>query len=272
MNVSISAQLGLPATVHLDQGLVELISSRPPWLPFTLFSQLQIARHALSIGTIPASGSLSTLGSFFEIELRIVEEQSTAFWSPTDRIIFLGTKLMLYICTREATSSWWLINGYLTATSIVQVAASGDFPWAYAPLRIHKIVLNAVCLLLLLKCTRYRHPISTDTFALNNLICRGRELLSQLPTSSGDFISRVLMVVDLLSDVSGRPRSENDLEKLLVIKTRMGANIALSAAKFAREESMRMQEGIGNQTLLNPSELAGMEDLDMLLDMDWGLE
>jgi hypothetical protein len=41
--LSVSAQLGLPATVQLDDGLLEILASKGLWLRETLLCQLQIA-------------------------------------------------------------------------------------------------------------------------------------------------------------------------------------------------------------------------------------
>jgi hypothetical protein len=49
--LSVSAQLGLPATVQLDDGLLEILASKGLWLRETLLCQLQIALVASRISS-----------------------------------------------------------------------------------------------------------------------------------------------------------------------------------------------------------------------------
>ncbi|GIJ81605.1 hypothetical protein Asppvi_000104 [Aspergillus pseudoviridinutans] len=278
--LSVSAQLGLPATVQLDDGLLEILASKAPWLPETLLCQMQTASVASRISSTLGGCKWSTgcpthdyyvLVRHFETDLRVLENQFAASWSSADHIIYLGTQLMLYIIAlstdegKQASSqSSWVICSYSTAICLVQKASSMGSKWLFAPVRLHKIVLNAVCFLLLLKSFRYRE--SFDPIPLSNAINQGLELLQGLSVTPGDFMSRAFSLLDQLSQLTNKCESRDMPNEFLPVKSRMGANVAFSTAVRARELMKKQQDDQGCSGMVD---LPVMQDIDQLLDLDW---
>lgn len=288
-NVSISAQLGLPATVRLDCGLLGILTSKPSWLPDTLFSQLHIARQALNIGSTLGDCMSSNTGLLdesapfvrnFEAELRVLEFQSHHSWSPADRIIYCGTQIMLYTLALTIDSSksknavhldsqsHWLVCASVAATTTIQTALSMGDQLLYAPARLQKIVLNAICLLLLMKGSRYSELVEKHT--LDNAINQGRELLRDLSTTTGDFMSRACSLLDQLGRFTERLKPEDKTEQFLLVRLRMGANVPFTTAIRAREALRKSHANTPHDIWQEPdmSDL-DLQDIDLPLGFDW---
>ncbi|GFG26455.1 hypothetical protein IFM61606_06437 [Aspergillus udagawae] len=279
-NISVSAQLGLPATVQIDDGLLEILALKPPWLPETLLRQLQTASVASQISSTLEGCKWSTgcptpdynlLVRHFETDLRVLEIQCGASWSLEDHIVYLGTQLMLYVIVlstdednRASSPSSWVICTYSTAVCLLQKASSMGRKWLFAPVRLHKIVLNAVCFLLLLKRFRYRE--SFDPIPLSNAINQGLELLQGLSVTPGEFMSRALSLLDQFSQLIDKSQSRDMPNELLPVKFRMGANVAFSTAVRARELIKEEQDDQGCSDI---ADLPVMQDIDQLLGLDW---
>ncbi|GFF89722.1 hypothetical protein IFM47457_08246 [Aspergillus lentulus] len=281
-NISVSAQLGLPATVQLDDGLLEILASKGPCLRETLLCQLQIASVASRISSALGGPKWTTgcptheynlMVRHFETDLRVLEIQYAASWSLADHIVYLGTQLMLYIIAlsadegRQANSpSSWVVCGYSTAICLVQKASAMESKWLFAPIRLHKIVLNAICFLLLLKRFPYWESLEFDLLLLNNTINQGLELLPGLSVTPGDFMSRALSLLDQFSQLVDKFQSRDMPNEFLPVKFRMGANVAFSTAVQARELIQKQQDHQGCSDMVD---LRVMQDIDQLLDLDW---
>ncbi|KAF4177922.1 hypothetical protein CNMCM8927_008974 [Aspergillus lentulus] len=281
-NISVSAQLGLPATVQLDDGLLEILASKGPCLRETLLCQLQIASVASQISSALGGPKWTTgrpthefnlMIRHFETDLRVLEIQYAASWSLADHIVYLGTQLMLYIIAvsadegRQASSpSSWVVCGYSTAICLVQKASAMESKWLFAPVRLHKIVLNAICFLLLLKRFPYWESLEFDLLLLNNTINQGLELLPGLSVTPGDFMSRALLLLDQFSQLVDKFQSRDMPNEFLPVKFRMGANVAFSTAVRARELIQKQQD---HQECSDMVDLRVMQDIDQLLDLDW---
>ncbi|KAL2835560.1 hypothetical protein BJY01DRAFT_223419 [Aspergillus pseudoustus] len=258
LNVSICAQMGVSPTVQFDRGLSQtILATNPVWLPGTLFSQLQIARHALSISSMAMDfvTGTSPLITHFETELRLLEAQFNSSRFVTEKLIVLGTKLMLYICAITASSNHpttentpsglldpspsplLLCRAYFTATAIIETAASFETKriWRYTPLRLHKIALNALCLLFLVKCSSSAALDSIDRTSLDTAILQGRELFNDLSIVPDDFMARANTAFDRLTTIAASSRFE--ATSLFLVKSRMGANAAFTAARHAAAPS-----------------------------------
>lgn len=143
-DASLNAQLGLPATIQLDHSLLEILAPKPKWLPDTLYRQLHISRQAFKISSTLGYDETRTTALIpglpvirtFETELRGLEYQFSLSWSPTEYIISLGSRIMLYTfaLTLEplensdgieiASPSHWLIQAYEASATIIQTASS----------------------------------------------------------------------------------------------------------------------------------------------------
>ncbi|KAL2812699.1 hypothetical protein BJX63DRAFT_395831 [Aspergillus granulosus] len=303
LNVSISAQIGIPPAIQIDQGpVLAIIMSKPGWLPDSLFSQLHIARHGVNISSWAeeylSSDARSTMHEsntlihHFENELRLLKSQFNDSSLPSEQLVFLGTKLMLYICALTASGSqttadrtasasplsspnrWLLARAYLTATSIIQAALSLETGerWLYAPVRLHKIALNALCLLYLIKCSSVSGSDAIDQTMLGDTICRGQVLFKDLPIVPGDFMSRANAVFDKLTAIAATSRTR--IPDLLQVKSRLGANAAFSAARRAKSApSLWFSSATGAEVPEEPHEMiSNPRALDnlLLLDIDLG--
>ncbi|KAB8227462.1 fungal specific transcription factor domain-containing protein [Aspergillus alliaceus] len=289
-NVSTSAQLGLPATIRLDCGLLGILTSKPSWLPDTLFSQLHIARQALNIGSTLGdcissnTGLLDETAPFvrnFETELRALEFQSHHSWSPADRIIYCGTQIMLYtlaltidsskskITVHMDSHSHWLVCASVAATTTIQTALSIVDQLLYAPSRPQKIVLNAICLLLLMKGSRYSELVEKHT--LDSAINQGGELLRDLSTTTGDFMSRACSLLDQLGRYTERLKPEDKTEQFLLVRLRMGANVPFTTAIRAREALRKSRANTPHDINWQEPEMSDLElqDIDLPLGFDW---
>jgi hypothetical protein len=138
--------------------------------------------------------------------------------------------------------------------------------WLFAPVRLHKIVLDAVCFLLLLKRFRYRESLDFDLLLLSNTINQGLELLRGLSVTPGDFMSRALALLDQFSQLIDKFQSRDMPNECLPVKFRMGANVAFSTAVRARELIQKQRDHQGSSDMVD---LRVMQDIDELLDLDW---
>ncbi|KAL2443702.1 hypothetical protein ABEF95_010789 [Exophiala dermatitidis] len=288
-NLSVNGGLGLPATIQLDQGLLELLATKPAWLPDLLCHQLHISRHTFNIssslgccessstGLLPAAAPVVRM---FETELRTLECRYYASWSPIEYIIFLGCRMILYtfaiashdndddnnnnninndgggstggLYNNSSSSSGgnfvaieslshWLIQGYATATATIQTASRVPEQLFHAPYRVQKMVANAACFLLLLKFSRH-HGLVEDSVLSGNLT-HGWHILRRLSVAPGDFMARASILFERFvtstayvatTTRDGGPGQIQRTMAFLPIRSRMGANVALSAVLRVR--------------------------------------
>ncbi|KAL2443695.1 hypothetical protein ABEF95_010702 [Exophiala dermatitidis] len=308
-NLSVNGGLGLPATVQLDQGLLELLATRPAWLPDLLCHQLHISRHTFNIcsslgccessstGLLPAAAPVVRM---FETELRALECRYYASWSPVEYIIFLGCRMILYTFAiashdndgdnnNDGTAdpylrssnnnsssssggsfvaieslSHWLVQGYVAATATIQTASRVPEQLFHAPSRVQKMVANAVCFLLLLKCSRH-HGLVEDSVLSGNLT-HGWHILRRLSVAPGDFMARASMLFErfitrtaYIDTTTTRDGGQGQVQRtmaFLPIRSRMGANVALSAVLRIRYCLANHNNNNSNSNNLNSSTLA----------------
>jgi hypothetical protein len=172
------------------------------------------------------------------------ECQHSASWSPTDYLVFLGCRMMLYTFALATESpenndsigiespSHWLIQGYVTTMATVQTVSSIRNQVFCAPSRLHKMLMDAVCFPLLLKCSRHYDLVNST---LCSGITQGWEMLQGLSITSEDFMSRAYLLIERLSRYSDTLGPQDETEGLLLVKSRMGANVSLSTVLPARE-------------------------------------
>ncbi|KAH8688725.1 hypothetical protein BGW36DRAFT_331149 [Talaromyces proteolyticus] len=297
MNVSVTSQLGLPTTIRLDRGLLEILAAKPDWLPDTLYYQLHISRQAFNIAsTLEDCGSLSNDGlssdqlpviRVFDTELKALEYRFSTSWSLSDHLTFLGCRMMLYTLALTAISeslenddrnhvlgvespSHWVTQGYLTAIATIRTAASMRDKLLTSPTRLHKLLMNAVCYLLLLKCSRYQDLVVSTT--LSSGISQGWNILRGLSITPGDFTSRACLILERLARYSEMLQPQDRTNGLLVLKSRMGANIAFSTALRTREFSRKIQHyqaSSESDTIEQHADNLGIEDQSFSMESSW---
>lgn len=293
---SVSAQMGLPATVQLDQSLLDMLAVQPPWLPDCLYQQLHIARHAYNISSTLGYCESSPTGLLphtttvirtFDGDFRLLERQFSSSWATSEYMILLACRMMLYIfaITSESAEkqdaavddaaaisiespSHWLVQCYMVASAIIQTASDSQDQMLLSPARLQRYVINAVCFMLMLKCSR--HHALVDQAALNNSISRGWETLQGFSLVTNDFMARACLLIELLSKYSDTLKPEDKTKPFLTVRSRMGANIAISSVRQAEEYYKRTA---GEETSLNGgdimSETFEIDDLNLFADINW---
>ncbi|KAH8809408.1 hypothetical protein F5884DRAFT_674124 [Xylogone sp. PMI_703] len=286
-NISTSIQLGLPATVQLDKGLLELMYNKPTWLPETLQRQLLISRQALNIcstlGYCESSntGLLPEFKSFirnFEGELKALEYQLSSSWSSTEYINFLGCRMVLYtfaltsenlessLPKPEALSNWPM-QAYIVAINTIRTGLCVQDTLFFSPIRLQKMIVNAICFLLLLKCSR--HYDSVDHSELCNAITQGWESMQKLSVTTDDFMYRACLFTERLSKYSDTMQPKDRTQSLLLVNSRMGANVSFSTLLQGRDSDRKTQE----VTALSDEEpsmtMLNFEDENLFADIDW---
>ncbi|EXJ90379.1 hypothetical protein A1O1_03480 [Capronia coronata CBS 617.96] len=281
-NLSVNNGLGLPATVKLDQGLLECLAAKPAWLPTRLHQQLHLSRHALNISSTLGNCESSSTGLLpcatpvirtFETELRALECQFYTSWFATEYILFLGCRMTLYTFALSADNnhnqgipgsasspsrpkgldvgvefqSHWLSQAYVTATATIQTSSGIHDQMFHAPSRVQKTLVNAVCFLLLLKYSRHHTLVEHST--LCDSITQGYLALKGLSITPADYISRACQLVDRFGKVSYDERLGRELggdgdnsDRFLPVVSRMGTNLTLSAVFRARHWLAKTQE------------------------------
>ncbi|RFU35060.1 hypothetical protein B7463_g1298, partial [Scytalidium lignicola] len=286
-NLSVSIQLGLPATVRLDQCLLEILAEKPPWLPDRLYCQLHMARQTFNICSTLGYCESSSTGllpepnpviRMFETELRVLESRFSQSWSPTEYMVFFGCRMVLYTFALTAETlqndsiqveppSHWLIQAYMISAAAIRTASSIRNQLIFTPTRLQKMIVNAVCFLLLLKCSR--HYDLVDKSELSNGISQGWETVQGLSITTGDIMSRACLLIERLSQYSDTLEPQDKAKGLLLVKSRMGANISLSSILRAKEFSKKTQD----ETVLNDEEestdVLNADDMSLFADLDW---
>jgi len=281
---SVSVGLGLPATCQVDQKLLEMMTAKPDWLPETLYHQLHLSRQALNICTTLGSCETTSTGLLptplpvirnFESELRALEFRFSASWSPSDHIVLFGCRMILYSFalsipdtdaapTAEA-SSHWLVQAFMTASDIIRTASSIQEQLFYAPSRIQKILINAVCYLLLVRCSHHRELV--DNSMLVNGISQARQVVQSLSIATGDFMARAVRFVDRFSKYGDTMDRDRDTGPFFTIKSRQGANLSVTSLLRLRILTKQAQAQVQDQTTTQDA-LPANDVLNMGLDED----
>ncbi|KAK4949742.1 hypothetical protein LTR10_011584 [Elasticomyces elasticus] len=281
-NVSVSGGIGMPATIQLDQGLLEMLTTKPDWLPETIYHQVHLSRQALNICSTLGSCESTSTGLLptplpvirnFESELRALESRFSTSWSPSDHIVLFGCRMILYTFALSIpdndtaltveSSSHWLVQAFMTASDIIRTASSIQEQLFYAPSRIQKILINAVCYLLLMRCSHHRELV--DGSMLLNGISQARQVVQTLSIAPGDFMARAVRFIDRLSKGGDIMDRNSDTGPFFTIKSRMGANLSLTSLLRAR--TFAKQAKVQDQTTAQDA-LPGNDVLNMGLDED----
>lgn len=222
----------------------------------------------------------------FDMEIRSLESRFSPTWSSDDYVSFLGCRMMLYVVALTVVSdalegssvvstavespSHWVVQAYMTAINTIRAATSTRDTLFYSPARMHKLLMNAICYLVLFKCSRYQDLVDNST--LRNAIRQGLELLSGLSVTSNDFITQAYLICERISRYSEHLKPEDRTKGLLVLKSRMGANIAFSTAARAREWARQIKDDTSSAEI-NASDQSpedfNIEDLNLFTDINW---
>jgi hypothetical protein len=134
----------------------------------------------------------------------------------------------------------------------------------FAPIRHHKMVINALCFLVLLKCSRHRDLV--DYTALCNSISHGWECLRAFSVAPDDFQSRACSLLERLSKHSEAMMQEKP-SAFLPIKSRMGANLTLSTMIRARECAKNAQNEVSLDSDKHITHILNSMDNEDLFDV-----
>lgn len=272
-----STQQGVPALIRLDHSLLEAVTSQPPWLPNTLFFQLQIARQSYQICITLGNSELTCNGlapdpspsvRLFDAELRMQEARFSQSWTKLDIINFLGCKLLLYsfvfvakdpnnddnVLQREL-SIHWLPQAYLTATTLIQTASSVSEDISFSFIHIRRCLVNAI--FFLIKLLHHTKHAFVDESTVQNCINQGWTILRSCSLKERDHMSRVCAVIEYLSNSESK-QGASQSETFISIKSRMGANLSVDSVFRARD---RFSEFVKGQRPADYTEAAASENL-----------
>ncbi|OKL55823.1 hypothetical protein UA08_08812 [Talaromyces atroroseus] len=291
-NVSVYGQTGLPPTVRVDHGLLDILATKPTWLPDTLYCQLHISRQTLNIFLTVGSCELSNTGllpkpqpviQLFETELRALESKLSASWSELDYVSFCACRTVLYVLAlaavdnsddgcrlvEEELRSHWVLQIYVTSMAVVQTASKIRGQFLKTPARLFKTLAGAISFLILLRCSKYHHLAVDSTLTAG--IRQGWDLLRGLAITSDDFVTRVHAGLERLSRYCETLKPEDRTQELLSVKTRMGYNVARSIAlliqgKAPRQAEENISSSDPNERLANDT--INTEDTDLFLNFD----
>ncbi|KAK5426427.1 hypothetical protein LTR34_010113 [Exophiala xenobiotica] len=281
MNVGINGGAGLPPTVQLDHGLLEILATRPDWLPDSLYHQLTLFRQAFNISTTLGTCESSSTGllpsprpviSNFERELRALEHRFSSSWSSTEFIVLNACRMILYTFaisseTPESDSSTnsisdWIVQCYMAAINIIRMASGSQEELRYAPIRMQKMVVNATCFFWLLQTSGHCNLVEEN--ALCDGMSQGRQILGSFSIDASGLMSRTCKLIDQMSKSS---EAKNRSEALLRMRSRMGANPALSAVLRARECRVTAREDTPVKDVDQGIDL--LSDDAVFADVDW---
>ena len=105
ISLSVSAILGLPATIHPNHTILTVLARRPPSVPPTLYSLLQISfqRHKFSFVLGQSERTADGLAPepfplirAHEMESELLEQRDIEHWNISLKIIYLGSRLHIY--------------------------------------------------------------------------------------------------------------------------------------------------------------------------------
>jgi hypothetical protein len=272
----VSAHLGLPALIWLDQSLLEAIASKPPWLPDTLYHQLRNARQGYRICNVLGNHEITSTGllpdpepslRMFDDEMRLQQTQFSQVWEKGDFIDFLGSKLLL--CTfalaadglslsgdslQKESSSQWVIQAYLTATTLLGTAFSIRADVPFVPVHLRRCIVYAV--FFLLKVTGRHQLRFIDECKARNSINQGWEMLKSCSMVENDNMSRTCAVIQYLSS-GDYTQGQLQTQPSLCIRSRMGANLLVDAVFQARD---RFSQSVKDQRPPDYTEAAAHEE------------
>lgn len=233
-----------------------------------------------------SSADSSPIIRAFDTEMRGLESRFSLSWLPGDYIFFLGCRMMLYsialttvsdaleesssVSTTVESPCHWVVQSYITAISTIRAVVSIRDTLFNSPARMQKLLMNAICYLVLLKCSRFQDLVDSST--LSNGIRQGWEVLKGLSITPNDFITRACRICERVSRYSDDLKPEQRTKGLLVLKSRMGANIAFSTAIRAREWTRQTQDDTISAEINTSEELAdafSIEDLSLFADINW---
>lgn len=286
---SVNIRQGLPPTIRLDKCLLDILANKPAWLPDLLYNQFHISRQAFNICSTLGSCESSSTGllpepkpviRIFDTELRALESRFSSAWSPADYIMFLGCRMVLYTFALTSDSlenkssgiefsSHWLIQCYMICIAAIKTASSIRKYLSFAPTRFQKVIVNSVCFLLLLKCSRSNELVEYSE--LCDGISKGWESIRHWTITSDDFMSRASRFIERLSKCSDTMDPQAKAEKLLLVKSRMGANVSLTTVLRAKEYLSKSRDQSVPQDREEATESLDAGDANFFPDIDWDL-
>ncbi|KAI9698898.1 MAG: hypothetical protein M1820_007319 [Bogoriella megaspora] len=263
---------GIPVPIRFDHSLLEVLTSRPEWMPDAIFHQLHTARKSYEIcntlgghdatcnGLLPnASATLRV----FDADLRAHENSFSESWTKQDLIHFSWPRLLLCVfglfeqdgqrVSQPQDLHHWLALGYATATTVLRTASSIGDEIPYIASHLRKCLINAVFLLLKIMSSSW-HPF-VDEATVWNCINQGWNMLKSCSLVDHDNMSRTCAVIEYLSN--GPQTAEPTLANTtLSVRSRFGANLVLDAVFRARD---RFSQSIRDQRPLDYTQAAVQE-------------
>jgi hypothetical protein len=147
----------------------------------------------------------------------------------------------------------------------VSTASSARDRLAFASSRMQASLIYAAFLLLLLKSSR-DYPF-VDNSVVRNGIQQGQVTLRGFALTTGDMPSRVCSLIDSLSRYSDRHRDDQmEIEDLLTVQSRMGANLSLSTILHARHARVVTQNESQSNSMHTAVELLGVDEFDEFMN------
>lgn len=271
---------------------MDVLASKPSWLPATLYCQLHISHVLLRIlTTLGCHESTSTgllpnpeiLVTVFEGDLRMLETHLSQHWTQVDRLNFCTCKLMLYVISLSALyeagvqpnsshseiRSRWILQAYLASISSIQAASVLCDHLTKMPTRVFKSLAGAVSFLILLKCSKYHNLLDATT--LSNAIRQGWELMKKFEATPTEFLTRTCSMLERLSSYSESLSTNERTEEIFSAKARMGFNVVRSTVLLLHRTILNKKHG--NETELDDSDaqFADMDanPFDLFMDFDW---
>lgn len=281
--------MGVPATVKVDNSILDALSSHPSWLPSTLEQHLRIAYQSFQFCHTLGHHDLTSTGSFpnpvpiirmFDVNLRALELHPGSEWTTSTEIAFLNAKLQLYsfayaASTSESTSagasglaSWAsdiLAQAYLSAVKLIQTACNAPTEVPFWTSSIRNSVTYAVFFLIKLSTSPQHHFV--DDITARNSISQAWNLLRGSSNTHHDHLSRVCAIIEYLSKCN---ETEVKHGSPVTVTSRMSANLQYDAIWRARQ---RFSKELRDSKPLDYTSAAEFEmSLSCLFELDFPMD
>ncbi|KAJ9616448.1 suppressor protein sef1 [Cladophialophora chaetospira] len=249
-NEMASRRIGVPCTAPIDHTILEALSSPTSSIPVKLKQQLQIAYLSYRTNTTLGNSDLSPAGvllssisaiHMFEKEFSLMESTSGLLWSPHEEVLFLGSKLNLYIYAitssnsstqngRHSNVDEFIGPALATGIKLIDVAHNAESEISSWSVHTKESLIAATFFLLMLRDSE--HPL-VDLATTRKAIGQAWNTLHACIVTEHDYLSRTCTTISYLSQ---NPLKREGNGFALKTKSRMASSIMWDTIRRLKEQ------------------------------------
>ncbi|KIW89846.1 uncharacterized protein Z519_09275 [Cladophialophora bantiana CBS 173.52] len=250
VNEMASRRIGVPCTTPIDHTILEALSSPSSAIPSRLKQQLQIAYLSYRTNTTLGNSDLSPAGvlqssisaiHMFEKEFSLMESTSGLLWSPHEEVLFLGSKLNLYIYAitssnttsengRHSNVDEFIGPALATGLKLINIANNAEDEIISWSVHTKESLIAATFFLLMLRDSE--HPL-VDLAATRKAIGQAWNTLHACTVTEHDYLTRTCTTISYLSQ---HPLKREGNGFALRTKSRMASSIMWDTIRRLKEQ------------------------------------